>query len=135
MSFLVDANVLSEATKPLPNAAVVAWLRRHESRLAVNGVVLGEIRFGILLLPAGKRRDRLQQWFEAVVGRIHCLAWEARTGLRWAELLADLRRRGLSMPVKDSLIAATALEHDLRVVSRNRRDFELAGIEVLDPFE
>ena len=51
MNFLVDANVLSEATKPLPNAAVVAWLRRHESRLAVNGVVLGEIRFGILLLP------------------------------------------------------------------------------------
>ena len=135
MSFLVDANVVSEATKPLPNAAVVDWLRRHESRLAVNGVVLGEIRFGILLLPAGKRRDRLQQWFEEVVGRIHCIAWEARTGLRWAELLADLRRRGLSMPVKDSLIAATALEHDLRVVSRNRRDFELAGIEVLDPFE
>lgn len=135
MSFLVDANVLSEVTKPLPNAAVVDWLRQHEARLAVNGIVLGEIRFGILLLPAGKRRDRLQHWFEDVVDRIHCLPWEARTGLRWAELLADLRRRGLAMPVKDSLIAATALEHGLQVVSRDRRDFELAGIQVLDPFE
>ena len=134
MTFLVDANVLSEATKPQPNAAVVDWLRRHESRLAVNGVVLGEIRFGILLLPSGKRRDRLQQWFEEVVGRIHCLAWEARTGLRWAELLADLRRSGLSMPVKDSLIAATALAHGLVVATRNVTDFRHAGVEVCDPF-
>ncbi len=134
MSFLVDANVLSEVTKPEPQAAVVDWLQRHEPQLAVNGIVLGEIRFGILLLPAGKRRDRLQFWFEEVVARIHCLPWEAATGLRWAELLADLRRKGRAMPIKDSLIAATALEHDLLVVSRNRRDFELAGVEVLDPF-
>ena len=134
MSFLVDANVLSEVTKPEPQVAVVDWLQRHEPQLAVNGIVLGEIRFGILLLPAGKRRDRLQFWFEEVVARIHCLPWEAATGLRWAELLADLRRKGRAMPIKDSLIAATALEHDLLVVSRNRRDFELAGVEVLDPF-
>lgn len=133
--FLVDANVLSEVTKPEPRASVVAWLRRHEPELAVNGVVLGEIRFGILLLPRGRRRDRLQQWFDAVVSQIHCLPWEAKTGLRWAELLADLRRKGLAMPIKDSWIAATALEHDLQVVTRNRRDFALAGLEVLDPFE
>lgn len=63
---------------------------RHEPQLTMNGIVLGEIRFGILLLPAGKRRDRLQFWFEEVVARIHCLPWEAATGLRWAELLADL---------------------------------------------
>ena len=135
MRFLVDANVLSEVTKPEPRASVVAWLRRHEPELAVNGVILGEIRFGILLLPQGKRRERLQQWFDGVVRQIHCLPWEATTGLRWAELLADLRRRGLAMPIKDSWIAATALEHDLQVVTRNRRDFELAGLEVLDPFE
>ena len=134
MTFLVDANILSEVTKAEPHSAVVEWLRRHEPRLAVNGVVLGEIRFGILLLPRGKRRDRLQQWFEEVVSQIHCLPWEAKTGLRWAELLADLRRKGLAMPIKDSLIAATALEHDLRIVSRNRRDFELAGLQVLNPF-
>ncbi len=135
MSFLVDANVLSEVTKPEPRASVVDWLRRNEPRLAVNGVVLGEIRFGILLLPRGKRRARLERWFEEVVRKIHCLSWESQTGLRWAELLADLRRRGVAMPIKDSLIAASALEHDLRIVSRNRRDFEMAGLDVLDPFD
>ena len=135
MNFLVDANVLSEVTKPEPQASVVEWLRRNEGRLAVNGIVLGEIRFGILLLPPGDRRDRLELWFEEVVSRIHCLPWEAQTGLKWAALLADLRRKGLAMPVKDSLIAASALEHDLQIVSRNRRDFELAGLAVLDPFE
>ena len=135
MKFLVDANVLSEVTKAEPRHSVVDWLRRHELRLAVNGVVLGEIRFGILLLPPGSRRDRLELWFEEVVSRIHCFPWEAQTGLRWAKLLADLRQKGLAMPIKDSLIAASALEHDLQIVSRNRRDFELAGLSVLDPFE
>jgi predicted nucleic acid-binding protein len=133
--YLVDANVLSEATRPRPHPGVVDWLRRHERELAVDPVILGEIRFGILLLPRGKRRTRLERWFAEGVRLLHCLPWEAATGLRWAELLADLRRRGGAMPVKDSLIAATALAHDLTVVTRNRRDFEPAGVAVLDPFE
>jgi predicted nucleic acid-binding protein len=66
---------------------------------------------------------------------LQCLPWDANTGLRWARLLADLRRSGRAMPIKDSLIAATALEHDLTVVTRNRRDFENAGVEVVDPFD
>jgi predicted nucleic acid-binding protein len=77
---------------------------------------------------------RLERWFEDGVERIHCLAWEAATGLRWARLLAELRTSGQSMPIKDSLIAATALVHGLPVVSRNRRDFEKAGVEIIDPF-
>jgi hypothetical protein len=69
------------------------------------------IRFGILLLPRGRRRQRLERWFEAGVRRLHCLSWEPETGLRWAELLAKLRATGRAMPVKDSLVAATALTH------------------------
>ena len=134
MSFLVDANVLSEATKPDPDPEVLDWLLRHEPQIAVDPVILGEIRFGILLLPAGKRRERLEAWFRVGIERIHCLAWDAATGLRWAELLAELRVSGQSMPIKDSMIAATALVHDLAVVTRNRRDFEKAGVEVIDPF-
>jgi predicted nucleic acid-binding protein len=132
--FLVDANVLSEATRSEPDSKVLEWLARHEREITVDPVILGEIRFGILLLPEGKRRARLERWFQEGVERIHCLAWEAATGLRWAELLAELRASGRSMPIKDSLIAATALIHGLVVVTRNRRDFEKAGVEILDPF-
>ena len=134
MTFLVDANVLSEATRPMPDRGVLDWLVRHEEEIAVDPIILGEIRFGIFLLPAGKRRARLERWFQDGVERIHCLPWEAATGLRWARLLAELRASGQSMPIKDSLIAATALVHDLPVVTRNRHDFERAGVEVINPF-
>lgn len=134
MSFLVDANVLCEATRPHPDAKVLHWLAGHERDISVDPVILGEIQFGILLLPRGKRRAGLERWFRDGVQRLHCLPWDAATGLRWAALLASLRARGRAMPVKDSLIAATALTHDLVVVTRNRRDFESAGVTVIDPF-
>ena len=134
MRFLVDANVLSEPTKAKPDDTVVEWLRRHERDIGVDPVILGEVRFGILLLPKGKRRTRLERWFEAGVRRLHCLPWEAETGLRWAELLASLRASGRVMPVKDSLIAATALLHDLTVATRNRADFEKARVKIVNPF-
>ena len=135
MKYLVDANVLSEPTRPDPRPAVIAWLRRHERAIAVDPVILGEIRYGILLLPRGRRRARLEQWFDDGVRKIQCLPWEAETGLHWAELLARLRVSGRAMPVKDSLIAATALANRLTVVTRNVTDFEKPGCPVIDPFE
>jgi predicted nucleic acid-binding protein len=134
VKYLVDANVLSEPTQPAPSARVVDWLRRHERALAVDPVILGEVRFGILLLPRGKRRSRLEQWFDEGVRGLQCLSWEATTGLRWAELLARLRLAGRAMPIKDSLIAATALTNGLTVVTRNVAHFERAGCNVIDPF-
>lgn len=131
---LVDANVLSEPTRPEPDPLVVGWLRRHERELAVDPVILGEIRFGILLLPRGRRRTSLERWFDAGVERLHCLPWDRATGLRWAGLLADLRRAGTAMPVKDSMVAATALHQEIPVATRNRRHFEAAGVQVVDPF-
>ena len=134
MTYLVDANVLSEATKPAPDARVVEWLRRNEREIAVDPIILGEIRFGIHLLPGGRRRQRLERWFSEGVAKIVCLPWEAATGLRWAKLLADLRKSGQSLSIKDSLIAATALVHGLTVVTRNARDFTKTGVRVVNPF-
>jgi hypothetical protein len=85
-------------------------------------------------LPKGKKRSRLEAWFDVGVQRIRCLHWEAQTAIRWAELLARLRTSGRAMPIKDSLIAATALTHDLIVATRNRSDFEKAGVRLVDPF-
>jgi predicted nucleic acid-binding protein len=133
VTFLVDANVLSEATKTTPDRNVVEWLRRHERDIAVDPIILGEVRFGILLLPKGKRRRRLERWFETGIRRLHCLPWEAEAGLRWTELLASLRTSGRAMPIKDSLIAATALVYGLTVATRNQRDFDKAGVKVVNP--
>jgi toxin FitB len=133
--FLVDANVLSEPTKSTPDPGVVEWLRENERHIVVDPLILGEVRFGILLLPKGKRRTKLEAWFHAGVQRLNCLPWEAETGLRWAELLAVLRASGRAMPIKDSLIAATALVHGLVVATRNRKDFEPAGVQIIDPFQ
>ena len=134
MTYLVDANVLSEPTKPAPDSKVVERMRRNEREIAVDPIILGEIRFGIHLLPAGKRRRRLERWFKEGVSHIICLAWDAAVGLRWAKLLAELRGRGQTMPIKDSLVAATALIHGLTVVTRNVFDFKKAGVKVVNPF-
>jgi predicted nucleic acid-binding protein len=134
VTYLVDANVLGEATKPAPDPRVVDWLRAHEREIAVDPLILGELRFGILLLPRGRKRAALEQWFEAGGRRLHCLPWEIATGLTWAELLAKLRSAGQAMPIKDSLIAATALTHGLTMVTRNRVDFAKAKLQIVDPF-
>lgn len=134
MKYLVDANVLSEPTKPVPDPRVIEWLRANEREIAVDPVILGELRFGILILPKGGKRNALERWFDEGVARLHCLPWDADTGLKWAELLARLRRSGKAMPVKDSLIAATAAVHNLAIATRNRPDFANAGVNIVDPF-
>ena len=134
MTCLVDANVLCEATRPDPDARVIEWLKRNERELVVDPVILGEIRFGILLVPRGRRRRQLEHWFDDVAERIHCLSWDNETGFQWAELLAHLRSIGKPMPIKDSLIAATALTHGLQLATRNRRDFDACGVKLVDPF-
>ena len=131
---LVDANVLSEATRPAPDAQVMDWLSENEADLVIDPIVLGEIRYGILLLASGARRRRLEAWFDGGIDKIECLDWDAAIGRRWAELLADLRSAGKAMPIKDSQIAATALYHRIPVATRNVRDFRKAGVKVIDPF-
>jgi toxin FitB len=132
VKYLVDANVLSEATRPDPDSRVVEWLRRNEDSIAVDPIILGEVRFGILLLARGARRAELERWFEEGVARLRCLPWDSVAGLRWAQLLADLRRSGRPMSIKDSLIAATALTNDLALATLNQKDFRPAKVRLVD---
>jgi toxin FitB len=135
VKYLVDANVLSEPTKPGPDPRAVQWLRDHESDLATSPIVLGELEYGILLLVPGRKRTRLQEWFAQGAGRIRTLDFDAPTASAWAALLARLKRKGLAMPIKDSLVAATALAHRLTVATRNTRDFAHAAVPFVNPFE
>ena len=134
MTYLVDANVLSEPTKARPDSRVVDWLTAHEGDFVVDSIVLGELSFGILALPRGRRRQQLEEWFNAVVSAIECLPWDAAVSLRWARLVVDLKKKATTLPVLDTMIAATALEHDLTVVTRNVRDFKRTGVRVVNPF-
>ncbi|MFZ4484517.1 MAG: PIN domain-containing protein [Chthoniobacterales bacterium] len=135
MRFLVDADVLSEATKPVPDPRALDWLKTHERTLVVTPIILGELEFGILLLPAGRKRKDLESWFARGRSRLRVLDFDAACGAAWARLLARLRKSGQSMPVKDSLIAASALAHRLPVATRNIRDFRPAGVPLVNPFD
>jgi toxin FitB len=135
VKFLVDANVLSEPTRPEPCRRVVEWLQENESELTVNPIVLGELEYGILLLPAGRRRTRLQEWFTQGIRGIQVLDFDTDTASVWAQLLARLKRTGLAMPIKDSQIAASAILHDLIVATRNVTDYRNASVSVVNPFE
>lgn len=82
MNYLVDGNVLSEPTKASPDIRVVAWLSANERRLLVDPIILGELRIGILTLPAGRKRARLEEWFSSLARTIECLPWGAAVGKR-----------------------------------------------------
>jgi len=135
VKYLVDADVLSEATKPAPSQPVVNWLRKFDRDLAVNPIILGELEYGILLLPAVRRRKNLLDWFEGGIGQLNVIELDAATATVWAKLLADLKRKGRAMPIKDSLIAATAKQHGLTVVTGNATDFRHAGVPIINPFK
>ena len=135
MIYLVDANVLSEPTKQSADSRVVAWLNANESNLIVDSIIIGELRIGILALPRGRKRDRLEQWYETVVGTIECIPWDASISQRWANLVVDLKRKEETVPLLDGMIAATALQHDLTVATRNTRDFQKTGVKTFNPFE
>jgi len=134
MTYLVDANVLSEPTKPVPSSKVVDWLSANEQNLVVDSIILGELCVGILALPRGRKRTQLERWFADVVQAIDCLPWDVTISRQWAKLVVALKQKGNRLPLLDSMIAATALQHGFTVATRNTRDFNKTGVQVLNPF-
>jgi len=139
MAWLVDTNVLSEGRRPRPEPRVTAFFNAQPlSSLNVSVVNFAEIRFGIESQPDPVRRALLQDWLTeklrpAFAGRILPVTEEIL--LRWRLLMEAGRKSGHTYSHPDLLLAATALEHGLTVVTRDRSDFDMAGVPVLNPWE
>jgi toxin FitB len=130
--FLLDTNVISEWTRPRPAPAVVAWLAAaEEEALYLSVLAFAEIRLGIELLPDGRKRSRISAWLDGDLaarfeGRI--IGIEREIAEAWAAIVARGRARGVTPPILDAFVAATALVHRMTLVTRNERD--LAGLDV-----
>lgn len=137
--YLLDTNILSEGVKLRPDARVKAWVdATDEQLLHVSVLTLGEIRKGIESLPASSRRATLESWLiqDLVVrlaGRI--LQVDEEVADRWGRLAGKAKAENRSLPAVDGLLAATALEHNLTLVTRNTRDVLLTGVPVFNPWE
>ena len=135
MSYLVDTHVLSELRRKTPPPGVVDWFsHRPATTLYLSVLTLGELRKGIETLADAARRLTLLDWLESdlpsfFTGRI--LAVDLPVADRWGRLVAQA---GRPLPAIDSLLAATALHHGLRLVTRNERDFDVPGLEVINPW-
>lgn len=138
MSFLLDTNVISEFVKPEPNPHVVAWLGEvSEEHVFLSVASFAEIRQGIELMPAGKRRDRLAAWLAAELparfeGRIFDV--DGRIAEAWGVVMARGRKAGTTIGVWDALFAATAEVHGLTLVTRNVQDFVKLDVHLLNPW-
>ena len=132
--YLLDTNVVSELRKPRPNPKVIAWIQDADDLdLHLSAVTIGEIQAGIEVTrtqnPA--KAEELEAWAGQVVDSSNVLAMDAACFRRWAKLM----HRQSSTVYEDAMIAATALVHDLTVVTRNVRDFSRFDVRVLNPFE
>ena len=135
MKYLADADVLSEPTKPRPNQKATSWLTQNIAAIAVTPIVLGELEYGILKLPSGRKKTELLKWFGKSVEFLTVLPIDAATAREWSKLLFELRRKGRAMPVTDSLVAASARQHELTIATRNVADYQFAGVPLVNPFK
>lgn len=135
MKYLIDTNIISELARKTPNESVVLWVESiPQEALFISVLTLGELRKGVNKLIASSQRDRLENWlshelptwFEKRVIMI-----DKAIADRWGELLANNNR---TLPAIDSLLAATALHCDMRIVTRNEKDFDGLGVEVINPW-
>ena len=136
--FLLDTNVISELVRPGPDPHVTAWIdETDEGLLYLSVLTLGEIRKGIMRLPDPRRRAELERWLDSSValrfsGRI--LPIDLAVGDRWGRLSAETAVRRAPLPVIDALLAATALQHDMTLVTRNTKDLARTNVPLFNPW-
>lgn len=137
--FLLDTNVISELVRPRPEANVTTWIEgTDESLLYLSVLTLGEIRRGVAALPQSRRRAILEAWLDKDLrARFNerILAIDQEVADRWGLLTAAARKHGIVLPVIDGLLAATALEHNLTLVTRDIGQIPAMGVMVFNPWD
>jgi predicted nucleic acid-binding protein len=135
VSWLVDADVLSQAAKRRGDSQVIAWLEREEARCHTSTIVVAELAYWVRT-KEGKQRDALQAWLtqllDAMEGRV--LGFSVAVAHVWADQQRTFDDAGVRMPLADSYIAATARRHGLTIVTGNDRHYRRPGLEVFNPF-
>lgn len=135
--FLLDTNIISNITKPVPSASLLTWMAaQSDDSLFISALTVAEIWRGILEMPAGKRQRDLADWFQGVEGPQHLfagrvLAFDDQAGLIWARLMAEGTAQGRPRSALDMVVAAIAETHGCTVVTDNERDF--AGLAFINP--
>lgn len=136
---LLDTNVVSALMAPSPDPSVTVWVDdRQTESLFLSAVTIAEISFGIACLPDGKRREDLRARFDRFVARgfaLRVLPFDEAAAHQYGDLMAHRRRLGRPMSVLDGQIAAIARIRQLGVATRNVRDFDACGLEVVNPFD
>ena len=138
MRLLLDTNVLSEVTKPSPDANVLGWLDRlDEDRTFISVVSIAEIRRGVALMDEGRRRDSLTEWLARDLPQRfeqRVLPVDEAVALAWGDLMGVAKRRGRGLSSMDGLIGATAIAQSLTLATRNIKDFDGFGIDLYNPW-
>ena len=135
---VLDTNVVSEAMKPEPHPAVRAWLNEQAGEtLYMSSVTLAELLFGIAALPAGKRKDRLAQTLDGLLGlfRDRVLPFDADAARRYATLAVTAKADGRGFPTPDGYIAAIAVSRGFLVASRDTAPYEAADVTIINPWK
>jgi len=137
MKFILDTNVLSELIKLKPDKNVMDWFNNSsEETMYISSITLGEIETGIRSLDPGKKQNELMIWFGTLQNSFKHKTYPVNSteAIRWGELRESLKRIGKTIPVIDGLIAATAITNNAVLVTRNTKDFNFPGIEILNPW-
>ena len=136
MSWLLDADVLSQPAKRHGDARVIAWLEAEHDECYTSSIVIGQLAFWVRT-KEGRQREALQAWLRRLTDAMHgrVLGFSMTVAYVWAEQQHGLKAAGQRMPVEDSYIAAIARRHQLTIVTGNEKDFQRPGVRVFNPFK